>query len=53
MTFYKFFKILATTLLLGQGLYRSTVSPGIADLYGGIVAGISMYAIWFAQEKVK
>jgi hypothetical protein len=50
-TFYIFMKGLATGSLLGYGLYQAMMYPGPKDAAFGMVTGLCLYAIWFAQEK--
>ena len=50
-TFYIFMKGLTTGSLLGYGLYQAMMHPGPKDAAFGMVTGLCLYAIWFAQDK--
>jgi hypothetical protein len=52
MTYQKVVKIIATTLVLGQGLYYSMTQPGRMDLFNGIMGGFVIYSIWRRDEQV-
>lgn len=51
--FYKGAKILATVALAADHLYYAFTQPGPMDLVNGAVAGLIIYAIWFARERTK
>jgi len=51
--YWKVMRILATVGLVGQGLYYSLTQPGFMDTVNGVVAGLSLYAIWFARWKTE
>lgn len=51
--FHRFAKILASVSLSGLFLYYSVTQPGPMDAINGAIAGLVMYAIWFAEEKKK
>jgi len=46
MTFRKVIKIIATTLVLGQGLFYSMTQPGPMDLFNGLMSGFVIYSIY-------
>lgn len=51
--FHRFAKVLASVLLGVLFIYRSVVEPGPIDTISGAVYGLTLYAIWFAEEKKK
>ena len=51
--YWKVMRILATVGLVAQGLYYSLTQPGFMDTVNGVVAGLSLYAIWFARWKTE
>ena len=51
--FHYFSKVAATAALAFQGIYYSVAQPGPMDLANGVVAGLAVYAIWFANERTK
>jgi len=44
-------RILSTILLIIQGLYYTVTQAGPMDTFNAIVAGVTIYAIWFARER--
>lgn len=51
--FHRFAKILATVLLIADNLYYANTQPGPMDTINGAIAGVVVYAIWFAVERTK
>lgn len=46
-------KWLATILLIADNFYYATTQPGPMDTINGAIAGVVIYAIWFACEREK
>lgn len=51
--FHRFAKWTATILLIADNLYYANTQPGPMDTINGAVAGVVIYAIWFACERTK
>lgn len=56
--YYLTCKIIASLLLVSEGMYLSLVHPSYFDLFNGGVAGFIIYVIWFmgytsSDDKLK
>jgi hypothetical protein len=52
-TFHNITRAIATIAIMADGLYYASTQPGPMDVINGAVAGMVVYAIWFARERTK